>query len=310
MRAREVVRGKAARRKQRDRKRIAHGQRGGGAGRGSQIVGAGFLCHSNIDVRFGRARQRGFGIAGQGDQRYRQSFQVPEHGQYLGRLTGIRQGHQHVAARDHAEVTVTGFRRVQEKGGRASAGQRGGDLMANMTGFAHAGHDQAPAARQTDSAGMGEGGIELCAQCVEGRGLNPERAASGGEQAGVAGLGLVGLIHKAILSGRIIAPREPRGMRGGCGPCRCPANGLRSTPMTPQQITELLRGSIPEARIEVRSEDNTHFTALLVGKAFEGLRPLARHQLVYRALGERVGREIHALSIEAYTPAEWEREGG
>lgn len=80
--------------------------------------------------------------------------------------------------------------------------------------------------------------------------------------------------------------------------------------MTPQQITELLRGSIPEARIEVRSEDNTHFTALLVGKAFEGLRPLARHQLVYRALGERVGREIHALSIEAYTPAEWEREGG
>ena len=47
------------------------------------------------------------------------------------------------------------------------------------------------------------------------------------------------------------------------------------------------------------SEDNTHFAALLVGAAFEGLRPLARHQLVYRALGERMGREIHALSIEA-----------
>jgi len=42
-----------------------------------------------------------------------------------------------------------------------------------------------------------------------------------------------------------------------------------------------------------------------VGAAFEGLRPLARHQLVYRALGERMGREIHALSIEAYTPQEW-----
>ena len=40
-------------------------------------------------------------------------------------------------------------------------------------------------------------------------------------------------------------------------------------------------------------------------RAFEGLRPLARHQLVYRALGERMGREIHALSIEAYTPQEW-----
>ena len=75
--------------------------------------------------------------------------------------------------------------------------------------------------------------------------------------------------------------------------------------MNPQQIAELIRQSIPDAQVDVQSEDNTHFAALLVGAAFEGLRPLARHQLVYRALGERMGREIHALSIEAYTPAEW-----
>jgi len=81
--------------------------------------------------------------------------------------------------------------------------------------------------------------------------------------------------------------------------------------MNPQQIAELIRQSIPDAQVDVQSEDNTHFTALLVGAAFEGLRPLARHQLVYRALGERMGREIHALSIEAYTPAEWAvRAGG
>ena len=75
--------------------------------------------------------------------------------------------------------------------------------------------------------------------------------------------------------------------------------------MDAQQIAELIRRSIPDARVDVQSEDNTHFAALLVGAAFEGLRPLARHQLVYRALGERMGREIHALSIEAYTPQEW-----
>jgi acid stress-induced BolA-like protein IbaG/YrbA len=75
--------------------------------------------------------------------------------------------------------------------------------------------------------------------------------------------------------------------------------------MNPQQIAELIRLSIPDAQVDVQSEDNTHFAALLIGAAFEGLRPLARHQLVYRALGERMGREIHALSIEAYTPAEW-----
>jgi acid stress-induced BolA-like protein IbaG/YrbA len=80
--------------------------------------------------------------------------------------------------------------------------------------------------------------------------------------------------------------------------------------MNPQQIADLIRQSIPDARIEVQSEDNTHFAALLIGAAFEGLRPLARHQLVYRALGERMGREIHALSIEAYTPQEWAARGG
>jgi acid stress-induced BolA-like protein IbaG/YrbA len=75
--------------------------------------------------------------------------------------------------------------------------------------------------------------------------------------------------------------------------------------MDPRQVADLIRQAIPDTQVEVQSEDNTHFTALLVGSAFEGLRPLARHQLVYRALGERVGREIHALSIEAYTPQEW-----
>ena len=42
---------------------------------------------------------------------------------------------------------------------------------------------------------------------------------------------------------------------------------------------------------------------------FAGKRGLARHQLIYRALGERVGREIHALSIEALTPEEWAARG-
>jgi acid stress-induced BolA-like protein IbaG/YrbA len=75
--------------------------------------------------------------------------------------------------------------------------------------------------------------------------------------------------------------------------------------MDPGQVADLIRQAIPDTQVDVRSDDNTHFAALLIGVAFQGLRPLARHQLVYRALGERVGREIHALSIEAYTPQEW-----
>jgi len=75
--------------------------------------------------------------------------------------------------------------------------------------------------------------------------------------------------------------------------------------MTPEQIAALIRAALPQSQVEILSDDNTHFSARLIGAEFEGLRPLARHQLVYRALGEAMGREIHALTIEAYTPQEW-----
>ena len=75
--------------------------------------------------------------------------------------------------------------------------------------------------------------------------------------------------------------------------------------MTPEQIAALIRAALPQSQVEILSDDNTHFSARLIGAEFEGLRPLARHQLVYRALGSAMGREIHALTIEAYTPQEW-----
>ena len=74
--------------------------------------------------------------------------------------------------------------------------------------------------------------------------------------------------------------------------------------MHPTQVAELIRAALPGAEVVVESPDQTHYTARIVSDSFVGLRGVARHQLVYRALGERVGREIHALSIEALTPAE------
>ena len=74
--------------------------------------------------------------------------------------------------------------------------------------------------------------------------------------------------------------------------------------MHPAQVAELIRAALPGAEVAVASDDQTHFTARVVSESFAGLRSLARHQLVYRALGTLVGREIHALSIEALTPEE------
>jgi acid stress-induced BolA-like protein IbaG/YrbA len=50
--------------------------------------------------------------------------------------------------------------------------------------------------------------------------------------------------------------------------------------------------------------DGQHFEALIVSSAFRGLSRLARHRLVYAALGDRMRAEIHALSMRTLTPEE------
>jgi acid stress-induced BolA-like protein IbaG/YrbA len=76
--------------------------------------------------------------------------------------------------------------------------------------------------------------------------------------------------------------------------------------MNPDQIAQMIRSGLPGADVLVQSEDNTHYAARVVAPQFAGKRPLARHQLVYKTLGELMGREIHAMSIEALTPEEWQ----
>jgi BolA protein len=49
-----------------------------------------------------------------------------------------------------------------------------------------------------------------------------------------------------------------------------------------------------------------HFSVLVVSQAFAGKPLLARHRLIYEALGDAMQREIHALSIKAMTPDEHE----
>jgi acid stress-induced BolA-like protein IbaG/YrbA len=80
--------------------------------------------------------------------------------------------------------------------------------------------------------------------------------------------------------------------------------------MSPSDIIPLIEAGFDGATVTVVSDDNTHFEAVIVASEFAGLRPLARHQLVYQALGSLVGNEIHALSIRAYTPDEWQRQAG
>lgn len=53
-----------------------------------------------------------------------------------------------------------------------------------------------------------------------------------------------------------------------------------------------------------RAEGESHFTVRIVSARFEGLNRVARQRLVYGALKDELATDIHALAIEARTPAE------
>jgi acid stress-induced BolA-like protein IbaG/YrbA len=79
--------------------------------------------------------------------------------------------------------------------------------------------------------------------------------------------------------------------------------------MSPEQISREIEAALPGAVVRVASDDGVHFAALVIAPQFEGLRALARHQLIYRALGGAMGGAIHALSLDTPTPGEWAQRG-
>ena len=83
------------------------------------------------------------------------------------------------------------------------------------------------------------------------------------------------------------------------------------------QIEQRLRAGLAPLRLEIvdesarhaghagaRESGGGHFAVTIVSAAFAGQSLLARHRLVYDALGEVLRREIHALSIRALSPDE------
>ena len=76
--------------------------------------------------------------------------------------------------------------------------------------------------------------------------------------------------------------------------------------MAAEEIEALIRAAIPDARIEIRdlAGDGDHYAARVVSASFAGLNRVKQHQLVYRALGGRMGGELHALQLETALPEE------
>lgn len=77
-------------------------------------------------------------------------------------------------------------------------------------------------------------------------------------------------------------------------------------PMAAQDIETLIRAALPDARIEITDlrGDGDHYAATVTSAAFAGLPRVRQHQLVYRALGGRMGGELHALQLTTAAPQE------
>lgn len=73
---------------------------------------------------------------------------------------------------------------------------------------------------------------------------------------------------------------------------------------TPGQVRQYILDGLRCDHVDVQG-DGQHFEAVIVSPEFAGKRTLARHQLVYKALGDRMREEIHALSMRTLTPEEY-----
>jgi BolA protein len=94
------------------------------------------------------------------------------------------------------------------------------------------------------------------------------------------------------------------------------ADIARLNPGRVTRIRELLNAALAPQSLEVNDDSHKHaghagarggqghFSVDIVSAAFAGRLPLARHRLVYAALGEMMQADIHALSIKARTPDE------
>ena len=75
-------------------------------------------------------------------------------------------------------------------------------------------------------------------------------------------------------------------------------------PMDASEIERLIKAAMPDAEVTIQdlAGDQNHYAARIVSAAFKGKNRVQQHQLVYKALGGRVGGELHALALTTAAP--------
>ncbi len=77
-------------------------------------------------------------------------------------------------------------------------------------------------------------------------------------------------------------------------------------PMSAPEIEQLIKAKFPDALVELKdlAGDNDHWAAHVVSAAFKGKTRVAQHQMIYEALGGRMGGVLHALQLTTAVPSD------
>lgn len=80
--------------------------------------------------------------------------------------------------------------------------------------------------------------------------------------------------------------------------------------MNTTELKQLLESGLPNATVTVDG-DGYHHDAVIISEQFAGQNTVQRQQLVYQVVGAAIrSGEVHAFSMQTYTPIEWEQKNG
>ena len=74
--------------------------------------------------------------------------------------------------------------------------------------------------------------------------------------------------------------------------------------MSASEIKELIIKSFPNAKVIINDlrGDGDHYAAQIITEEFRGKTRVQQHQMVYNAMGGRMGKELHALALNTSVP--------
>lgn len=77
--------------------------------------------------------------------------------------------------------------------------------------------------------------------------------------------------------------------------------------MTADEVKQIIESQIAGSEV-IPAGEGCDFQITVISDAFEGLMPVKKQQMVYKCLNEYIANgTIHAVTIKAYTPEQWQK---